>query len=403
MVKTHVAISLFALLATKVAWAQTPAVPAAATPAPAATPADPVQSPEVHPDRTITLRLRAPKAVEVTVAGEWTRAGAAPNSPEKLRKDAQGIWSVTIGPVEPNVYIYVFNVDGVTITDPVNPLVKLRARTSASMVEVPGEQPWEFRDVPHGAVEIQTHTSGVLGGAMRQIFVYTPPGYDRSRATRYPVLYLLHGNNDLAAGWTMAGKANLILDNLIAGQKAVPMIVVMPWGHALPFGSKPPAGQPSNNDVFQRYLLEDVVPLVEARYRTAATLRAPSPRSRGQRAIFGLSMGGAQALQIGLARPELFGSVGVYGSGMNRVDFDARYKQAVAALAGPKQFALFYLGMGKEDGGLGRAKELAQALTAHGVPVTYREVDGGHTYPVWRKLLVDSAPLLFQSAKAKVN
>jgi enterochelin esterase-like enzyme len=361
------------LLAASPAWAQQAPSPAA----------DTLQSPEVHPDRTVTFRLRAPRAAEVTVAGEWTRPGAPPNTPEKLTRDAQGVWSITVGPLEPNIYIYVFNVDGATITDPINPLVKLRARTSASMVEVPGGQPWEPRDVPHGALAIHTHAAATLGGATRQLFVYTPPGYDRSH-TRYPVLYLFHGNNDLAAGWTMAGRANLILDNLIADKKAVPMIVVMPWGHALPFGARPPAGQPSNNDVFEQYLLKEVMPLVEGRYRTAS--------GRRNRAIVGLSMGGAQAMQIGLGHRELFASIGVFGNGVTRPDFETRYK---ALRPAPQNLALFFIGIGKEDGALPRARELAEALRAHGFSPIYQEVDGGHTYPVWRKLLALTVPRLF--------
>ena len=144
------------------------------------------------PTRQFTLRLLAPKASEVTVAGEWNL-----NKPQALSKDDKGVWTITVGPVPPNIYIYTFNVDGVTITDPINPSVKLRARTSASMVHIPGDQPWDFRDVPHGSIEINVHRSAVLGGAQRQIFVYTPPDYHKSRSTRYPVLYLLHGSNDL--------------------------------------------------------------------------------------------------------------------------------------------------------------------------------------------------------------
>jgi len=366
-----------------VARAQSPA----ALPAPAA---DTLQSPEVTPERRITFRLRAPRASEVLVAGEWTRPGAPPNTPEKLTKGADGVWSITVGPVEPNIYIYTFTVDGATITDPINPLVKLRARGSASMVEVPGGQPWDMADVPHGALTIHTHSSPVLKGATRQIFVYTPPGYDKAPGTRYPVLYLLHGNNDLAAGWTMAGRANLILDNLIAAKRAARMIVVMPWGHALPFGAKPPLGQPGNNDVFADYLLKDVMPLVESKYRVAA--------GRRNHAIVGLSMGGAQALQIGLLHRDLFASIGVFGAGMARPELEAKFASVLAKPldSGGDKLALFYLGMGKEDGALPRAKEMGEALRAHGVPVTYHETDGGHTYPVWRKLLVDVAPSLFQ-------
>jgi enterochelin esterase family protein len=198
------------------------------------------------------------------------------------------------------------------------------------------------------------------------------------------VLYLFHGNNDLAAGWTMAGRANLILDNLIADKKAVPMIIVMPWGHALPFGAHPPPGRPSNNDLFEQYLLKEVMPLVEARYRTAP--------GRRNRAIVGLSMGGAQALQIGLGHRELFAAIGVFGAGMTRSDFEGRYKTLSpnANAVGP-----FFIGIGKEDGGLPRARELTDALRAHGFAPTYHEVEGGHIYPVWRKLLVETAPLLF--------
>jgi enterochelin esterase family protein len=201
------------------------------------------------------------------------------------------------------------------------------------------------------------------------------------------VLYLLHGNNDLAAGWTMAGRANLILDNFISEKKAVPMIVVMPWGHALPFGARPPAGQPSNNDVFEQYLVKEVMPLVESRYRVAP--------GRKNRALVGLSMGGAQALQIVAGHRDLFAALGIFGAGMSRADFDARYKSAMSA-ADRNKLGLVYVGAGKDDGVLARAKELAEALRASGLTVTYHETEGGHTYPTWRKLFVETAPLLFR-------
>jgi enterochelin esterase-like enzyme len=358
-----------------------------------------VQSPEVLPDGRVTFRLHAPRATEVTIAGEWTRAGGAPNAPERMSKDARGIWSITVGPLEPNIYIYVFNVDGMTITDPINPSIKLRARTSASMVEIPGEAaatPWQMRDVPHGAVTIETHTSKVLQGAARQILVYTPPGYDRT--TRYPILYLFHGNNDLELGWTMAGRAHLILDNLIADKRAVPMIIAMPWGHALPFGARPAAGQPSNNDLFERYLLEEVMPFVEGKYRTRTATHAPAT-DRRNRAIVGLSMGGAQALQIGLGHRDRFATIGIFGAGLPRADFEIR-DRATADQAAKFPMALVYLGIGKEDGGLTRARDLSAALTEHNFPLITREVEGGHTYPTWRKLLANLVPHLFHPTPA---
>jgi enterochelin esterase family protein len=357
-----------------------PAAEAQTATAPTTPPSD-LLSPEVHPDRRITFRLFAPRASEVTVAGEWSHPA---NSAEKMTRDATGVWSHTVGPVEANIYFYVFKVDGLTITDPVNPLVKLRARTSASVVEVPGGKLWEVRDVPHGTVATHTHASPVLGGAARQLHVYTPPGYEKSARTRYPVLYLLHGNNDLAIGWTMAGRAHLVLDNLIAEKKVVPMVVVMPWGHALPFGSKPPAGQPTNNDVFEQYLMKDVVPFIESRYRLAP--------GRNQRAVVGLSMGGTQALQIALRHPDRFGSVGLFGAGMTAQDFDARFGK----LPLPR-WELLVIGVGKEDPVLDKAVELGELLTRRGLKVTQLTVSGGHIYPVWRKLLVETAPLLFQN------
>ncbi|HEY0710993.1 MAG TPA: alpha/beta hydrolase-fold protein, partial [Polyangia bacterium] len=341
----------------------------AANAAPNAPPsiADRLVSPEVHADRTVTFRLYAPKAAAVTLAGEWTRAGAKPNTPEKMSKDAEGVWSLTVGPLEPNVYIYFFSLDGVNIADPVNPSIKLRARTSASMVEVPGDAPWAVHDVPHGNVTIHTHAAPTLGGAMRQVLVYTPPGYDRQTGTRYPVTYLLHGNNDREVGWMMAGRANLVFDNFIARKQAVPTIVVMPWGHALPFGSRPGQGEPSNNDLFERYLIADVMPLVESKYRTAG--------GRRRRALVGLSMGGTQALQIGLRHRKIFSSVSMFGAGMNRADFDKKYGPLIGAVAKePGGPGVFYIGTGKEDYVQPRAKELAEAMNASGVRTIYAEV-----------------------------
>src|SRR6187401_2726176 len=194
--------------------------------------ADSLVSPEVHPDRRVTFRVRAPKAAEASLFGDWM----APNTQQSLTKDDQGVWSATLGPLEPGLAIYTFTIDGVTTPDPVNPRIKLRARTSASLVDVPGNPPelWQARDVPHGTVGVNWEKSKVCGDT-RAYYVYTPPGYKTGPwSKRYPVLYLLHGNNDTAAGWTDVGKANFILDNLIAEKRAEPMIVVMPFGHAVP-------------------------------------------------------------------------------------------------------------------------------------------------------------------------
>jgi enterochelin esterase family protein len=321
------------------------------------------------------------------VTGEWMLD--YPSNKTPLTRDGEGVWKVTVGPLKPNLYLYSFNVDGMSIADPINPVIKLRARTSASLVLVPGGQPWEFTDVPHGVVNIIWHKSAVLGGAMRQVFVYTPPGYGKSASTRYPVLYLLHGSQDVAAGWTLTGNANLILDNLIAGKKAVPAIVVMTNGHAVPYGTPTEPGK--NNELFEQYLLKEVMPLVEANYRVAP--------GRASRAIAGLSMGGGQAAQIGFGHLDLFAWVGIFSAGQAQ-NFETRYK---AMLDDPKttneRLKLLFVGVGMTDPGCERVKQFAALLSAHKIQHIYWETEGAHVWPVWRRCLVETASRLFQKPR----
>ncbi len=346
---------------------------------------DTLVSPEVHPDRRVTFRIRAPKAAEVTFFGDWMPTGAA----EKMTRDSEGIWSVTLGPLPPSIYIYTFTVDGMTIADPVNPRVKLRARTSASLVEVPDSPPalWQPRDVPHGTAEVVWHRSGVLGGDTRQFWVYLPPGYDKSRPTRYPVLYLFHGSNDVAAGWTITGNANFILDNLLAEKKASPMIIVMPWGHAVPFGS-PRELQAKNNPLFEEYVLKEVMPLVESRYRVAP--------GRKNRAIAGLSMGGGQAIQIGLGHLDLFSAVGAFSAAVP-AGMETRFQ---ALLDDPKgtnaKLDLLWIGCGRQDSLFKRSQDLSGLLDARKIRHTFRATEGAHTYTIWRQYLGEFVPLLFR-------
>jgi enterochelin esterase-like enzyme len=341
---------------------------------------EPFVSPEVHGDRRVTFRVRAPKASEVSVLGDWV----APNTKQPMARGAEGIWSVTLGPLETGLSIYAFTVDGVTTPDPINPRIKLRAYTSASLVNVPGNPPalWEARDVPHGAVEIVWAKSKIIGDT-RAYYVYTPPGYDPAKSTRYPVLYLLHGNNDTAAGWTDVGKANFILDNLIAEKKAKPMIIVMPWGHAVPY-----VGSQSNNTaVFERYLIEEVVPQVEKKYPVLA--------GRENRAIVGLSMGGGHALQIGLSHLELFSAVAAFSSAMPS-NFESRFKSLLEDPEGTnKKLKQLWIGCGRQDPAFDRSQKLAELLAAHKVKHTFRPTEGVHNFVVWRKYLVEVAPLLF--------
>jgi len=344
-----------------------------------------LRSPEVSSDHHVTFRIFAPKASEVTLTGDWLGT----NPPPKLSKDERGVWSVTLGPFEPSIYIYSFNVDGLAIPDPVNPRIKLRARTSASMVEVKDDAPafWEARDVPHGAVEINWEKSKAIAGETRAIWIYTPPEYAKT-TRRYPVLYLLHGSNDTAAGWTMAGNVNFVLDNLLAEGKAQPMIVVMPFGHATPFGVPVPLGGITNDAMFEDYILKDVIPTVEAHY--------PVSPGRENRAIAGLSMGGGQSLRIGLGHLDLFSAVASF-SGAVPADFETRFAALLQDSKGTNQrIKTLFIGCGQQDSIFGRSKNLSELLTKYQVRHTFHPIDGVHNYTVWRKYLAEYAPLLFR-------
>ena len=342
-------------------------------------------SPEVQPDRRATFRIWAPKASEVTFFGDWT----APGTQQKMAKDAAGVWSVTAGPIDPGMYFYSFTVDGMAIADPVNPRVKLRSRTSASIVEISGDSPalWQARDVPHGDVQINWERAKALNGETRWVWVYTPPGYERELNRRYPVLYLFHGSNDTAGGWTLAGNANFILDNLIADRKALPMIVVMPYGHAVPFGAAR-AEQAKNTALFEDYMRQDVMPLVEAKYRVAP--------GREKRAIAGLSMGGGQALTIGFDHPELFSAIGAFSAAVPP-DFETRYAALLQDSAETnRKLKTLWIGCGRQDSIFDRSQKLSDLLKKHEIQHTFQATEGFHTYSVWRQYLGEFAPLLFR-------
>lgn len=346
-------------------------------------------SPEVATNGKVTFRLQAPKATEAALFADWMAIGTS----EKMTKGPDGLWSVTVGPVAPGIYIYHFIVDGMIIADPVNPMMKLRARSSASLLEVPGQTPqlWEARDVPHGTIEIQNHRATALGNEMRQVWIYKPPGYDQNRSRRYPVLYLLHGSNDTPAGWSMVGRAHYILDNLIADKKAREVIIVMPFGHAAHFDA-PREQQVNNTKLFEDYLFKDLMPLVEKNYRIK--------HGRENHAIVGLSMGGGQALQIGLGHLDIFNAVGAFSSAIPR-DFENRFKDLLDRPADTnKKLSLFWIGCGKQDTiAYTGSQNLIKVLESHQINHTFRSLEGRHTYTVWRECLTEVAPLLFDKQR----
>jgi enterochelin esterase family protein len=338
-------------------------------------------SPEVQADRRVTFRLVAPHAAEVTLNADWI-AGDKP----KLRKDDKGVWTLTLGPLAPGLFIYSFNVDGVAMPDPSNAAVKLRARSPGSIVVVPGDAPgfWDEQDVPHGTVEINWHRSAVLG-QLRQLWIYLPPGYAKQKR-KYPVLYLLHGRNGTAADWTQAGLVNFVMDNLIAEKRAVPMIVVMPWLHALPFDT--PSAE--SNDALEKYLIGDVIPLVESKYRVTG--------DRAHRALFGLSQGGAATLTTGLNHPEVFSQIAAYSTGGPQADIEKRLLPALShADRLNAQLGLLWMGCGRQDSLYAENEALAKLLADHGVKATFHATDGVHNWSLWREYLHETAPLLFRA------
>jgi enterochelin esterase-like enzyme len=378
--------------------AGTLAAPAAAQ-EPGARRAGPVVvSPEVAADRRVTFRLPAPAAKAVTVSGDF-----GPDT--ELRKGDDGVWSATIGPLEAEAYVYYFTVDGVRLTDPNNPQVKIGyvTTTTTSLLTVPGAQPafYDVQDVPHGEIRTLLYRSK-SNGVTRELNVYVPPGYDQARGRRYPVLYLLHGFANDHHSWHRYGRANDILDNLLAKGSIAPFLVVMPLGYGgalvngdgtgiAPAGAGAPRGDPA---LYERDLLEDIIPMIDGKYRTLA--------DRKHRAIVGFSMGGGQAGRYGLRHLETFSTVGIMSAGLGGGGTAAAPgSDPVAALAADaakanKQIDLLWIACGKDDAAMKGARTLHYALQKAGIEHTFLETEGAHHWRVWRGYLRDLAPILFK-------
>ncbi len=348
-------------------------------------PADKVISPEVQPDRRVTFRLYAPQAKEVIFRGSL---GIVSFSKEPMTKDEMGIWSLTLGPLEPATGDYQFVVDGVTMTDPRNPAIKPAFRGAASsLLLIPASPPaiWEAREVPHGAVHMHWYQSPA-NGEVRRFHVYTPPGYERGKG-KYPVLYLLHGAGDTDAEWVGVGRANVVVDNLIAERKAKPMVVVMPLGHIFKEGVQVGPGS-RFVDLFEKDLLQGVIPAVERTYRVS--------RKREDRALAGLSMGGAQTLAVGLANLSLFSQLGVFSMGFRGDDFVKQYPAVASPEKTNAQLKLFWIACGDKDFLWESAMKLDSALSENKIRHTFVKTSGGHVWMNWVKYLSDFAPMLFQ-------
>ena len=334
----------------------------------------------------MTFRLNAPKATEVVLAGEFMR------NPQPLAKDERGVWSVTIGPLEPEIYHYNFTVDGLRIVDPGNPDLKTgsTASTLQSSLEVRGDAPafYDGQPVPHG--EIRTHWyESKATKTLRRVTVYVPPGYDAATTTPYPVLYLLHGANADENAWHRLGRANHIMDNLLAAGKTRPFLIVMPFAYGIHPGT--PSGPGEAMAAFGRDLTEDLIPFIAARYRTLG--------DRDHRAFMGLSMGGGIALNLGLNKfLDHFAYIGGFSSGLGRADALPQTYAGVATdpAAVNRKLRLLWIGCGRDDSAFAGSKALSDFLTASKIEHTFRETDGAHTWIVWRQYLAEVAPQLFR-------
>jgi enterochelin esterase family protein len=391
---------------------QPPAVGAAAN----------IKSPEVSSSRSVTFRLAAPKASAVSVICECLtleeaaklkqqieKLGQRPDTdPEMARltrelakvrssqgeramsKDASGLWTLTLPGVEPDLYEYHFNVDGFEMLDPRNRVVKYNSRPNLveSILDVPAGTPmfYDVKQVPHGSVDIRLYDSKATA-TTRRAYVYTPAGYDKSTA-KLPVLYLLHGADGDETVWTIFGRMNTIVDNLIADKKAAPMIIVTPAAYAYDPTSGV-AGEKQRAD-FEKDLLGDLIPFVQANYRVLA--------DREHRALAGLSMGGSLTINIGPRHLETFSRVGVFSAGGGQNPAESLKDVGANAKNVNAQLKLFWMGIGTDDPGFVGAKRTSDYLDSVSIKHTFKTIPGAHTWIVWRRFLNEVAPQLWGPA-----
>jgi len=351
-----------------------------------------IVSPEVSNDGRVTFRLQAPKASSVFVSGDF-----GPNA--EMKKGENGIWSVTVGPLAPEEYVYYYMLDSVRLLDPNNARVKIGyvTSTTTSLLNVPAKEPafYDVQDVPHGEIRTLLYKSK-SNGVVRELTVYVPPGYDENPGKHYPVLYLLHGFANDQHSWHRYGRANDILDNLLAKKAIDPFIVVMPLGYGGAYingdgtGIAPEgAGRLGGDaDLYQRDILEDIIPMIDSKYRTIA--------DRKHRAIFGFSMGGGQAGRYGLSNLDKFSYIGIMSAGLGGVNTELLKTLATDPKKVNEQINLLWIGCGRQDFAFTGARETSDALKQIGIKHSFIETEGEHHWRVWRRFLRDVAPLLFK-------
>ncbi|AUD00500.1 esterase [Spirosoma pollinicola] len=360
------------------------ALSALAQPArPAPTPNDTLKSVHVSSANQLVFNLYAPKATTVTVSGDFSKS----YGPKNLVKAESGVWTYTTEPIRPDLYSYDFVVDGVKTIDPKNTQLKEGENGYSNLFAMPGSEMdyCAIKDVPHGTLE-QVYFFSKVTGKTSRFHVYTPPGYEKMKAS-LPVLYLQHGGGDNDASWSTAGRANFIMDNLYAQHKAKPMVVVMPMGHP---GSGFYMNPGIDEDPYYKQLFDEIMPLVSTRYRVQS--------DRNHTAFAGLSMGGLQALNIALFSPEKFGYVLPLSTGYFPPQQKMLEEKFAAQLRNPEinRLKLFWIAMGGEsDIAYKNGVAVNALLDKYGIKYQTNSYDAGHTFITWRHNLVEFAPLLF--------
>jgi len=379
------------------AWRRTPEGARAASvddAPPATTNVMNAQFPRVHPDHSVTFQLKAPDAQKVGVQISGGRY--------EMTRGSDGVWSVTTPPLVPGFHYYSLTVDGVAVNDPGSHAF-FGTGKDASGIEVPedGVDYYLAKDVPHGDVRIRTYFSKITG-RWRRCFVYTPPDYDTNLSARYPVLYLQHGMGEDETGWIFQGHANLILDNLIAEHRAVPMILVAENGYASRVGqpgARPDARASGDTGAFEDVMTQEVTPMIDSTFRTLP--------DREHRAMAGLSMGGNQTLRFTTHNLDKFAYIGGFSGTMNGLStepldpataFNGLFKDGAAF---NEKVKLLWIGMGTEEpnpfpGAIGAFRAM---LDKAGIKYIYFSSPGtAHEWLTWRRDLDDFAPRLFRAA-----
>src|SRR6188768_3314778 len=344
-----------------------------------------VNSPLVRPDNTVVFSFLSRTAKEVKLSTQIEK------SPLLMTKDSSGVWTVTLGPVKPDIYPYNFIVDGTSVTDPKNSAIFPNEGFQSSLVEITGSTPLvhTLQNIPHGTLSYRYYNSPELG--IRPVVIYTPPGYEKDTKTKYPVLYLMHGTTDTEETWTKVGRANVILDNLIAQGKAKPMIIVMPYGRAYPAISRS-SGSLRNWDNLQEFkkdFINNLIPFVEQNYRAKADM--------DNRALAGFSGGGGETLYLGLNHPELSACICGFAPGMLKEEFERNNAGAFTdVMLTNKRLKLFWIGVGKEDMLYNVITDYLKVLDEKGIKHESFISDGGHTWMNCKLYLATISQKLFK-------